>query len=454
MSIQLSPRDRKESGRRHRGNRYKRKSKSPRRRSSSQSRSPSRGERRRNKSRSSSPRRRRNKKGSKSPSRRERSRKDSLSPRRKRRSRSPKRRRSRRGGRSGRSRRERRRHRNRSTSTSRSPVRRSRRRKEYESSSSSCSNSETEYYQTRRRKRHDKKLRRPVVYRIGDKVEFKKSGGRRRRSRWVPVEVCEVHQGGMYGELTYSVWLFDSRRMVEFVCADELRFKYHADLKRRLREDELARHREDIREITRKLARQQHDVGYVRGRRMDTRGGRGRSQRAARAWYPRAHSVDEHVHNPLREDRQKERAMSVPPENTSWPAFFAEFAKATYRGRRGDCYASDDEQLLKDVAGEAGTYARGVRHYHDNRKHESEHDHRGKRGPYRVIDMSRGDKFDGLEFNDVNGVERTPPANDNYLSDVRGTYDIRNVKNYKGSGGDINVNLVLQDCRGKQDKDT
>merc|ERR1719317_100255 len=138
---------------------------------------------------------------------------------------------------------------------------------------------------------------RPVVYRIGDKLEFKKSGRRRRRSRWVPVEVCAVHRGGMYGEITYSVWLFDSRRMVDYVHCGELRFNCHDDLERRLRGEEIALWREDMRRINQKLDRQQRGRGFFRDRRMDTfGGGRGRSQRAARAWYPRAHSVDRNKH--------------------------------------------------------------------------------------------------------------------------------------------------------------
>lgn len=294
-----------------------------------------------------------------------------------------------------------------------------------------------------------------MVYRIGDKVEFKKSGGRRRRSRWVPVKVCEVYQGGMYGELTYSVWLFDSRRMVEFVRSDELQFKYHADLERRLRVDELTRCREDMKHITLKLARQQRGGGFVRGRRMDTYvGGCGKTQRKAGARYPRAHSADNNVHIPSRQDRQQERAMSVPPENTSWPAFFAEFAKATYRGHGGDCYVSGDEQQLKDVDGEAGTYARVVRQNHANRINESENDHRRNRGTYRVNDMSRvGDKIDDpVEFK-VNGVERTFPLDDKYKSDRGRTYDIRDIKNYKVNGGGFNVNFVLPPCWGQQDED-
>jgi len=293
-----------------------------------------------------------------------------------------------------------------------------------------------------------------VVYRIGDEVEFKKSGGRRRRSRWVPVEVCDVHQGGMYGELTYSVWLFESRRMVEFVRSDELRFKYHADMERRIRDDELVRRREDRRRMTLKLARQQRDGGFARGRRMDTYGGgRGRSQRAARTWHPRSHSVDGNVLIPVRQDRQQERATSVPPDNTSWPAFFAEFAKA-YNDRRGD-YVNGDEQQLKDVDGDAATYSRVVRHNHGNRIHESERDHWGKRGTYRVTDMSRVADIvdDRSEFN-VNGVERTPPANDNYMGGRRGPYDIRDVKNRLGNGGDINLNFVLPSCKVQQDENT
>jgi len=285
-----------------------------------------------------------------------------------------------------------------------------------------------------------------VVYRIGDKLEFRKSGSRRRRSRWVPVEVCEVHRGGMYGEVTYSVWLFDSRRMVDYVRSDELRFKYHDDLERRLRGEEIALWREDMRRINQKLDRQQRGRGFFRDRRMDTfGGGRGRSQRAARAWYPRAHSVDRNKHISARPDYQHERALSVPPDNTSLPAFFAEFAKAIYQGPRGDCAFSEDEQLLNDVEDEIGIPVRRVRRNHDKRFYESEHDDRQWRDTDRLINMNYGDdRIDDRMYFQGNDVERMRLPNDNNIGGNRGTYDL---KTRKVDGRDIHVNLVVPPCK-------
>lgn len=168
-----------------------------------------------------------------------------------------------------------------------------------------------------------------MLYRVGDIVEFKKSRSRRRRSRWVPVEICKVHRDGMYGEVTYDVWLFHSRRVVDYVHSDELRFKYD-DLERRRRHDEIAYIQED-------LTRGEY---YRRGRRMV--GGRERSH--ARACYPRAHSLDRNRNIFASHDNQQERAFSVPPENRNWGAFLADFANAVYRGQGGDRDVNNDGQ--------------------------------------------------------------------------------------------------------------
>jgi len=317
-------------------------------------------------------------------------------------------------------------------------MRRSSRRREYTSSSSNSDSPETEYDHRRRRKRQHERRTRPVVYRIGDKLEFKKSGRRRRRSRWVPVEVCAVHRGGMYGEITYSVWLFDSRRMVDYVHCGELRFNCHDDLERRRRDEEIARCGEEMRRINLKLDRQQRGGGFFRDRRMDTVGGqRGRSQRAARARFPRACSADRKKHMSARPDYQQERAMSVPPENTSWPAFFAEFAKAAYRSQRGDCNFIDDEQQLGDAEDEVIPMRRDQRN-HDKRIYGN--DDRQGRDTYRLINMNRGGNRidDRIDF--LGSDDESKPPNDNHIGGNRGTFDI---KNRDVDGRDINVNLVV-----------
>jgi len=353
--------------------------------------------------------------------------------------------------RSGRSRKERHRRRH-SSSSSTSPVRRSRRHKDYSTSSSSSNSSETEYHHRRRRKRRYRKGR-PLIYRIGDMVLYKQRGSRRRRSRWVPVEVCEVH-GGMYGEITYSVWLLNERRMLEFVRTDELRFKYHHELERRLRDDEILHRRDELRETNYEFTRYERDRGLSRGRRMDTYGGgRGRSRRSARAGQLRARSAEGNFHISARRDTQNERAMSVPPENTNWPVFLAEFAKLIYRDRSADRHYSGDDLQYDDVEQKTGVYSSNVR-YNDRLIDENERDRRVRRDFFNEIDdMNRvGDNNDNrMEF-ERNHVERTPPPNDNYMGDRRGNYTM-DFKD-RGHRGSLHLNFVLPDCRGTQDRES
>jgi len=393
----------------------KRKSRSPKRKSRSpkrKSRSPKRKEKRK----SESPRRRRkSRKSSRSPKRKDRNRKDrSRSPRRKRRS--QRRRSGRKGRHSKRSKRGRRREVE--SSTSRSPVRRSRRRKGYSSSSSiSSSSSESVYSRRRRRRRKKTKKRRPVFYRIGDEVEFKKSGSRRRRSRWIPAQVDEIHRGGMYGELTYSIYLLESGKIVDYVRMEELRFRNPLDLERRLREEEIARCREDMRQINLKLARQQRRGISGRGHRMNTYyGGRGRSRNASRSWY-RARSADRNLHISGRPDRQPQRAQSVPPGNQTWPEFLAEFAKAACREPKEDDNEYSDHDGFNDVYNETGHY---------------DLDRRG----VNIDEM--------LEYK--RDVERTPPINDMYINDRRGNYKM-DGKDLKFRGSEMNFNIFFPPCR-------
>jgi len=435
MSTRLTPRNRRENRGHYRENSRERKSnnrnsrgrksKSPRRRSSSRSLSPRRSDRRRIQNRSSSPRRGRAHNESRSPPRKEQRYKGGRSRSKGRSSRSVRRKRhtERRDERTRRSRKERR-HR-RSTSASRSPVRRSRRRRDYSSSSSkSSSNSsspETEYHHRRRRKRRREKRRRPMLYRVGDIVEFKKGGSRRRRSRWVPVEICRVHQDGMYGEVTYTVWLFHSRRVVDYVHSDELRFKYD-DLQRRRGHDEMAYFRGDLR----------RGEYYRRGRRMG--GGRERSQ--ARTWHSRAQSADRNRNILASHDNNQGRATSVPPENRNWGAFLADFAKAVYRDQGGDRDFNNDEQW-QTVADEIATPVGRFRH---NDKHfdEIEHRHQYRGDNYRLANRNRGLGTD--EHTNFQGN--------------RPTY---NIKGREAQGRDINLNVqlpVIPACQCKNERAT
>jgi len=131
-----------------------------------------------------------------------------------------------------------------------------------------------------------------------------------------------VCQAGMYGAASYNIWLLDSKRIEDYVRADELRFRFPEDLEKRERDQEVARCREELRQINLKLARQQRVRGFSRGR-IDERQG---------AWSQRAFSADENAHTWVRPDRDEPRAMSVPPE--AWPEFLADFAKTVYLGSR------------------------------------------------------------------------------------------------------------------------
>jgi len=332
-------------------------------------------------------------------------------------------------------------------------VRRSRRRNDYSSSSFTSSSSETEY-RIRRRRRREKKQIYPLVYRVGDKLEFKKSGGRRRRQQWVSAEVYDVHRGGMYGELTYTVWLYDSRRMVDFVRSDELRFRYHHEVERRLREDEMARYREELRQINLKLVRHQRVREFSRGRRLDTYGGgRGQSQQVARARRHRAYSADGNFHISATPNRNQERATSVPPGNQFWPHFLAEFAKSLNGVPREDLGDSGDDHLFNELEHEAVIHERDIRHDHDIHVYKNAHDHLLREDYY-------GPTNDRMLYGDVNpenriefirsAVQRTPPVNDRYTGDRLGanSMDVKDRNQTNGEG--ININFVLQPCRSQQ----
>lgn len=270
-----------------------------------------------------------------------------------------------------------------------------------------------------------------MIYRIGDMVLFKKRGSRRRRSQWVPVEVCQVH-GGMYGEITYRVWLLHERRMLDFVRTDELRFKHHHELERRLRDDEIAHHRDELRETNYEFAR---DRGFLRGRRMDTYGEvRGRSRRSARAWQQlRARSAEGNSYMSARH-AQHERALSVPPENTNWPHFLAEFVNEIYRERIPDRDHSGDDLPFHDVDEKTRIYRKDVR---DN---EHRIDENERTNPVRR-------DYVELEKN----VERRYPPNDHYMGDRHGAYttDVKD-RHFEPA---VHLNFVIQNCKAQQDRE-
>jgi len=223
----------------------------------------------------------------------------------------------------------------------------------------------------------------------------------------------------MYGEVTYDVWLFHSRRVVDYVHSDELRFKY-VDLERRRRHDEIAYIRED-------LTRGEY---YSRGRRM----GGGRERSHARICYPRAHSLDRNRNILARHDNQQERACSVPPENRNWGAFMADFAKAVYRGQAGDRDVNNDEQW-QTVADEITT---PVRRFRQNDRHfdEIEHRQRNRGDNYGLVNRNRG----------INTEEHTS------FQGNRGTY---NIRSRDAQGRDINLNVeipVIPPCHCKNDR--
>jgi len=333
-------------------------------------------------------------------------------------------------------------------------VRRSRRRghnRSYRRDYSSSTGSETEVYRLRRRKNEETNIVH-VIYRIGDKVEIKNHDHRSMRVRWDPAEVCKVYRDGMYGELTYSVWLKDTRMIEDFIHPDELRFRNPRDLDRRLKEDEIVRDdeivrcQEEIRLLNLEQARQQQLRGpSMRGR---------RPQRAARAWkQPRAQSLNGDPPMPARANRPETRAMSVPPSDINWPEFFAKIAKIACRG--GDQLVTektdDNEIKEQNPPFETGMYDRQS----DLRRHDDDYIDGNELGNWRgkgdldhrdiVADVDRGgdNVADYIEFGNA---ERIYPTHQNtYTSDRQVNYEM----NLKDRGG-IKVNVVLPPGTGIQ----
>jgi len=209
----------------------------------------------------------------------------------------------------------------------------------------------------------------------------------------------------MYGELTYNVWLLDSRRIEEYVCGDELRFSYPEDLEKRQRDDEIARCREDLRQINLKLARQQRERGISRGRRYERPG----------AWTQRARSADGNVYISERQDRYEPRSMSVPP--AEWPEFLAEFARTAFLGRRGGNQRMPPPEDSDEAYNESTFNAREVPQ--DEPIYDGERDNHGFRG------------------------NQPSTENRDYLIDGnRGKTDRNDRKNLRGR--ELNLNLFLR----------
>jgi len=98
------------------------------------------------------------------------------------------------------------------------------------------------------------------------------------------------------------------------VRADQLRFRYSEDLEERLREVEIERCQEDLRQIHLKLAREQRFSKLHRNERQVI-------------WRPkRPLSANVNIRLSATPDKKHSRAMSVPPED--WPKILADFAKA------------------------------------------------------------------------------------------------------------------------------
>jgi len=254
----------------------------------------------------------------------------------------------------------------------------------------------------------------------------------------------------MYGEVTYAVWLLESRRMIDYVRSEELRFKHHLDLERRLRNDEVAHYRDEVRNMNFARSRNQR---FWRGDRMDRFGvGRGRTRHPAHVWQPRAQSANGNFNLSPRRNIQRDRALSVPPENTNWPVFLAEFAKATYRDHNRD--NSGDDQHFNNADYESRNYTRDARHGDYNTVDEKEYDHRDTGDFYRSgDDINRGGDYidDGPEFKEAM-VERTPTLKENYMTDRRGIYTM-DVKD-RAHKGNIHMKFIFPGCRGNQDRDT
>lgn len=235
-----------------------------------------------------------------------------------------------------------------------------------------------------------------------------------------------MHRGGMYGEITYDLRLLDSRKYEEYVRGGELRFRYPEDSERRQRDDEIARCREDLRQINLKLARQQREREFSRGR----------GDERQRAFPHRAHSADGNYHIPARQAHYEPRAMSVPPE---LPEILAEYAMKKLLGpNRGNQRSAPED--YDDVYNDTAVNARDQ---YDERIYENERDDRGYMDHRLIVsDVNRGgdEVADHFDFKRVDANKISPRNRDNPVMDNRrANIDRKNRKNPYGIAMSINV---------------
>lgn len=287
-----------------------------------------------------------------------------------------------------------------------------------------------------------------MLYRVGDKVEYKKHDSRSRRRRWVSAEVDDVQN--LYGDFIYTIYLTRSGRMKDFVRDDELRFKDYRKYERRLREDEIERCRAEMRQISLRLGQQQRNTAApMRGRRADTSGRR--TFCAARAREPRARSVDGRGYISSITDHNQPRSLSIPPQNYTLPQFLADFAKATLGDIRGDdrvqAVEDNDDNEFYDVDHEEET--------HQGRDIKIQNaDHLGTTGNNKWIkggaNFSNKHIFNNIyddgkvsrEHSDLKTdfVERSPLQN---MSDYHGAH----MKGMKKINGDLTLNIHLDNAK-------
>jgi hypothetical protein len=233
-----------------------------------------------------------------------------------------------------------------------------------------------------------------------------------------------VHRGGMYGEITYDLKLLDSRKYEEYVRGRELRFTYPEDSEKRERDDEIARCQEDLRQINLKLARQQREREFSRGRGDERQG----------ALTHRAYSADGNYHIPARQAHYEPRSMSVPPE---LPEILADFAMKKLLGRSRGNQRSAPAEDYDDVYNDTGVNGRDQ---YDERIYENELDDRGYRGIVDNVNRGGDGVADHLHFKRIDANRISPRHRDNPVIDNRRVnIDRKDRKNQYGIALSVNV---------------
>jgi len=312
---------------------------------------------------------------------------------------------------------------------------------------SNGSDFELEMYRRRREKFHKIKQRH-VVYRVGDIVEVKSYSSRRRRPKWIPAEVYEVWRDEIYGELTYSVWLSKSGKVIDFVRPDELRFREPFDLEKRWREDEIVREdefarQENFRQLEIERARQRRD-------RRPTRRGRRQKRQALVRPHNHARSADENFYITERADLSANRPLSIPPDY--WQEFFSELlARSTGRAHKQFQEEENDGIEFNDNVPQNGRemndedYLEYDDDHIDDHKSDvwvrrSAHDHGD------IVDYvtHAGDNVAGSgDFLSENSEGTYPSHPDIFISERQGTYETNLKDQTKRTKSAINLNIVL-----------